>query len=218
MTRESALTPTIAARAAEFAVVFLGIPSLLAFYFWRVPPIPVLLVIAVGAYFLLRADGLFERVRLRQAPPGSVRRILLRTIPLCLLVTLLVALFRPSILFSFPRQNPGVWLAVMLLYPLFSVYPQELVYRAFFFHRYARVFPSEGTMVTASALAFGFAHIVFGNWISVVFTTVGGFLFADTYRRTQSLTAACIEHSIFGCYVFSVGLGQYFVHTSLLGQ
>jgi membrane protease YdiL (CAAX protease family) len=103
----------------------------------------------------------------------------------------------------------------MLFYPVLSVYPQELAFRAYFFHRYAPVFRSKIAMILASAVAFGYAHIILHNWIAIIFTTVGGLLFAVTYWRTRSLLATCLEHAIYGCYIFTVGWGWYFYGGSL---
>jgi membrane protease YdiL (CAAX protease family) len=86
------------------------------------------------------------------------------------------------------------------------------MYRAFFFHRYRRLFGEGGRMVLASALAFGFVHIIFGHWISVVLSTAGGLLFAATYARSRSLLLTSLEHAFFGDLIFTIGLGQFFYH------
>lgn len=101
-------------------------------------------------------------------------------------------------LFSFVKRAPAFWAVVMVLYPLLSVYPQELIFRAYFFQRYGALFGAGWTMVAASALAFGFVHIALGNWISVALSAVGGFLFALTYQQSGSLLLASIEHAILG--------------------
>jgi membrane protease YdiL (CAAX protease family) len=100
----------------------------------------------------------------------------------------------------------------MIFYPLVSVYPQEVVFRAFVLERYAPVLGSGWAAVGASAAAFGFVHIIFGHVISVVLSFLGGLLFAYRYRRSRSLLAAAIEHSLYGQLIFTVGLGAYFYH------
>lgn len=98
----------------------------------------------------------------------------------------------------------------MTLYPLLSVWPQEMLYRAFLFTRYGPVFRSRTGTVLASAMAFGFAHILFLNWIAIGMTLIGGFLFATDYARHRSLRLTCLEHSLYGCLIFTVGLGRFF--------
>lgn len=37
-----------------------------------------------------------------------------------------------------------------------------------------------------------------------------GVLFAWTYERTRSTLAVSVEHALFGCWMFTVGLGSFF--------
>src|SRR5262249_60664800 len=97
-------------------------------------------------------------------------------------------------------------------YPLFSVYPQELLFRAYFFRRYQGLFGTGAGLIAAAALAFSFVHIIFGNWISVALTLIGGVLFGMTYRQSGSLLLTSIEHAVFGNFLFTIGLGEYFYH------
>lgn len=112
--------------------------------------------------------------------------------------------------FILPRERPWLYAALMVGYPLVSVYPQEIIYRGFFFHRYAPAFRSQNLAVVANAVAFGWAHIIFHNPVAVVLTLAGGVFFATTYLRTRSLLAAAAEHSLYGCLLFTLGLGWYF--------
>lgn len=113
-------------------------------------------------------------------------------------------------LFSIPRHRPGLWLFIMVLYPVFSVWPQEVLYRAFFFHRYGRILPLPWLRVAMSGFVFGYMHIVFMNLLAPTLCVLGGLLFARTYERTRSVFAASFEHALYGCWVFTVGLGSYF--------
>jgi membrane protease YdiL (CAAX protease family) len=87
-----------------------------------------------------------------------------------------------------------------------------LLYRAFFFHRYRPLFGSGWTMLLASGLAFGFVHIIFGNWLAVALCVLGGWLFAFTYYSSNSLLLTCLDHAIFGNFIFTIGLGRSFYH------
>src|SRR5262245_28458868 len=69
------------------------------------------------------------------------------------LVALVLTLF-PEKLFEFPRAAPLRWAALLAVYSLISVYPQELLYRAFFTRRYQNLFPRIEMSLLASALVF----------------------------------------------------------------
>lgn len=102
---------------------------------------------------------------------------------------------------------------VLLLYPIFSAFTQELLFRRFFFWRYEEWFGAHTTLlIIVNALIFGYVHIVFENWIAVVFSTLGGFLFAHTYHKTRSTLLVTVEHALYGDLLFTLGLGMYFYH------
>jgi len=208
----------IAFLVLEISVVFILIPLLL--YYRLIPnaPIPFLILLALAAWFMLRRDPTFDRSHLTNtgALGTHLTPVLLRSAALCAVLGLAVWRIAPQLLFTFVKRAPAFWALVMLFYPLLSVYPQELIFRAYFFERYRPLFGAGWVMVVASALAFGFMHIALGNWISVVLSTFGGFLFAMTYEQSGSLLLACIEHAILGNFIFTIGLGQFFYHGARL--
>lgn len=67
-------------------------------------------------------------------------------------------------------------------------------------------------MVLMSAVAFAYMHIVFRNWIAIVLAGLGGVLFASRYAQTRSLFTSCFEHALYGCWIFTVGLGRWFIY------
>ncbi len=144
-----------------------------------------------------------------QPAAQRIARVILRFSLYGAALTLATWLLFPHLFLSLPREHPVFWLAIMVLYPVLSVWPQEVIYRRFLFHRYALVFGESG-VVLASALAFGFAHVIFLNPIAVTLTTAGGAMFALNYARERSLYLACVEHALYGCLVFTIGLGQFF--------
>jgi membrane protease YdiL (CAAX protease family) len=136
--------------------------------------------------------------------------VVFKAVVVAALLSMGLLVFAPEKIFNLPHSKTGLWLIVMVIYPFFSALPQELIYRAFFFHRYRPIFPGEGQMALASVTAFAFMHIIFGNAIAPLLTIPGGYLFCRTYARTGSLPAAAIEHAAYGDIVFTVGLGVYF--------
>jgi membrane protease YdiL (CAAX protease family) len=200
--------------AIEFAAVFVIVPLLI--YYRRIPnlPIPYLLLTAFGAFLLLRRDATFNLSQLTAW--GNIRpfltAILIRDAVCLVGLGITVYLLAPQLLFSLIRRSPWLWALIFLLYPLLSVYPQELLYRAFFFHRYQPLFGRGWGMLAASALAFGFVHIIFRNWLAVGLCVIGGLLFSLTYQTSRSLLLTCLDHAIFGNFLFTIGLGQFFYH------
>lgn len=198
----------------EFGALFFGLVIAYTLHFRGTNPIPVLLVLGAGVLYHLLRSPAFDRRDLWRA--GAVRGELRPMLVLwavtavgCVAAVLLTA---PEAFLDLPRESPVLWALIMIGYPLVSVYPQELLFRAFVFHRYKPVFGDGLGMVAASAAAFGFVHIAFGNWVAVVLSTAGGWIFATRYRRTRSLLTAGIEHALYGLLMFTVGLGQYFYH------
>ncbi len=208
----------LALLSIEFSFLYFALPLLIYYRFIPNLPIPYLLIGALVSFLVLRHDPVFQFSQLfatRNILP-NLPSLLLRDAICLVLLGLAVRFFAPELLFSFIKRSPGVWILVMLFYPLVSVYPQEMLYRAFFFHRYQPLFGNGWAMLLASALAFGFVHIIFGNWLSVVLCVFGGLLFAFTYQSSGSLLLACMEHAIFGNFIFTIGLGKFFYHGSRL--
>ncbi|MEP6924456.1 MAG: CPBP family intramembrane glutamic endopeptidase [Pyrinomonadaceae bacterium] len=143
---------------------------------------------------------------------NQLKRILLRFIICGALIAALVLFVFPGNFLDMPRENPVVWAIVMIFYPLLSVYPQELIYRTFFFERYRSLFRSKIATVFASAIGFGLIHIIFQNPLAVILTLIGGVFFAETYARTRSLRLVWFEHALYGCLIFTIGLGEFFYH------
>lgn len=174
-----------------------------------VPAIPAILAGFVVFAVKIVKDPTFDRRTLWRRPSNVPRIVGMFVVGAAFLVgvTLLVL---PDKLFRFPLEQPALWLAIMIYYPLLSVIPQEVIYRAYFFHRYRGLFGTEAVMVVASAAAFGWVHVMFGHWLSVVLAMLGGMLFAWTWTRTRSLWAVAFEHALYGCFAFTVGLRPFF--------
>ena len=201
----------------EFLILFVALPLGYRFSPVRIPVLPLLWIATAYAWWQLLRDRRFDRSQLWNAAtlPPVLPRILAVFVVAALVLWLGVRRFAPDLEWAFVRSNPVFWALVMALYPILSVYPQGLVYRAFFFHRYAALFPGRWTMILASAAAFAFMHIIFRNWLAVALTFAGGILFASRYAESGSLFTSTFEHALYGCWIFTVGLGQYFYHGTI---
>jgi len=135
-------------------------------------------------------------------------RILAPLIVIITATTFYVWVTDKSQLFYVLLNNPKLWIFILLFYSLFSVYPQEVIYRTFFFKRYQSLFKNTYLLVFINALLFSLAHLFFKNLIVILLTFLGGILFALTYNKTRSTLLVTIEHSIYGCWLFTVGMGD----------
>jgi membrane protease YdiL (CAAX protease family) len=200
----------------EFVLLFVALPLAYRFSPVRIPPIPLLWCAAGYAYWQLARTPDYDLARLWN-PASAVSplpQILLIWGVVATLLWLATRWLAPDLLWSFMKARPVVWAVVMVLYPVLSVYPQSLLYRAFFVERYAAFFPERWTLILASAIAFGFMHLVFRNRLAVGLTFAGGLLFTARYLETGSLFPSALEHALYGCFLFTLGLGQYFYHRS----
>jgi len=212
-----AVGPVPAARWVEFLALFAGLPLALVALAPGRPVLPALWIATgvIGAALALDRTfdrGVFAASRLRAA---GWRRILVRWAVAAAALTGILVLAKPEYLLQLPRERPRIWALVMVLYPLLSVVPQAVVYRAFLFHRHGGLFPSPRARLAAAAVAFALAHVVFLNPWALAFTLVGGWLFAGTYVRTGSLWASAIEHALYGCFLMTIGWGRFFYHGSI---
>jgi uncharacterized protein len=201
----------------EFLLLFVAMPLTYRFAPFRIPALPLLWVVAAYAWWQLMRDVHFDRARMWNIGtlPGRVWVILTIFAVVAVLIWLGVRWFAPELEWSFAKQHPGFWAIVMVAYPVLSVYPQGIIYRAFFFEHYGALFPSRWAMIVASAAAFAFMHLIFRNWLAVGLTFAGGLLFAWRYGETGSLATSSFEHALYGCWLFTVGLGQYFYHGTI---
>jgi len=209
---------TRAALLAEFLLFFGAVPLLLQLKICAsLPQLPLLWITAAYVMFRLQRDPTFDRRELWSMAP--LRRQLPQILALfaagVVVISALVRVYAPGLFLALPRMHPRLWLAVVVTYPLVSVYPQGLVFRTWVLHRYRPVLQPDGTgeaklLILASAAAFAGMHLIFHNWIAVALTFPGGVLFARHYLNSKSLVVSSIEHALYGCLLFTIGLGPFF--------
>ena len=196
----------------EWIGLFFLLPLVLSFAQPRYLIFLTLWVAAILAVMWLRKTQAFQFKTEWNAAAlrPQLTRLAWRALAAGLVIGVFVLLYEPERFLLFPKSMPALWVMVMVIYPLLSVVPQELLMRSFYTRRYATLFTTRHGMLFSSAIAFGLLHLVFHNWIALVFSTLAGFFLADTYARTKSLAAVWLEHTIYGCLVFTLGLGWYF--------
>ena len=201
----------------ELLGIFVIIPVII-YLFLPLPILPILWMISFLSLWAIFKDKTFDRDSLWRASAlkQNYKSMLKQFIIIAAVMTALIYLFIPDHLFSLIKKDPLLWGLIMILYPIISVYPQELLYRTFFFHRYKMLFNRRSQMITVNALLFGYMHIIFQNWIAVGLTVLGGLLFASLYERTRSTLFVSVAHALYGELIFTAGLGTYFYAGTLL--
>lgn len=200
---------SITYKSLELLIIFILIPvSFVVSY-----PIGIKLCVGVFGlayiiYILLKVECLkFSISKLRNWKLFWISTFV-KFIIIALITTIYVFITDKAALFSVVVNKPMQWLVFLFIYSVFSVLPQELLYRTFFFKRYQNLFKSEMLFVFVNAILFGLAHLFFGSVLVLVFTCVGGLLFALTYHKTKSLLLVSIEHALYGSWLFTVGMGS----------
>ncbi|WP_421920165.1 CPBP family intramembrane glutamic endopeptidase [Marinifilum sp.] len=194
----------------EMLFLFIGLPLL--YYFEMIPvhkAIPLVLVFLYCLYIVIK-DKKFDREIFRIKRDYPWQDFLLKGSILLIITSIWVYVFRADVFFHLPRNNFWIWLAVIVTYPIWSAYTQEFIFRAFYYHRYKKLFSNPVVMLLVNALCFAMAHIIFRNWVALIFTFVGSLIFSYTYLRNKSLNAVFLEHSLYGNILFTNGLGIYF--------
>lgn len=205
------LTTTRKIRLYTELVLFYGaIPVLLVFTEDIFPLIPSILLILLGVIVSLRLTGWQYRDLIKGASVNSWRNMLLVWFGSALFWVIVVSFWLPEQMFSFVLERPDIWLMVMLLYPLLSAFPQEILYRTFLWHRYGELFGHQKwPLIIFSGVAFMWGHLLFMNWFALLMTLLGGLVFAWRYHYTRSVLLVSVEHGLYGNLFFTLGLGMF---------
>ena len=158
---------------------------------------------------LLRRGGLLKL----KFPPKSYwksfwRESLLK-LGVIIAVTVPYVLFvAPDKLFFVMLKRPQLWVMILFIYTFLSVWPQEIIYRTFFYDRYESLINNKWLFIFINAILFSLAHIFLKSFLVQLLTFLGGLLFAYTYQKTKSTTLVSVEHAIYGNWLFTVGMGE----------
>ncbi len=196
-------------RALEFFLLFFLLPVSLAFPFdYRIKGIFVLVAFLYLLFILFKMTPV--RFRMQNAIDWRLffTRVLMQFLVIAVITTLFVLWRQPQALFCVPINKPLLFVAILGIYTFLSVWPQEVIYRTFFFARYRDLFPSKNLLIFVNAIVFSLAHIFFKSTLVLVLTFIGGLLFAYTYVKTKSTTLVSIEHALYGNWLFTVGMGE----------
>lgn len=197
----------------EFMSLFVVVPILMATAMPAGMIWPVLSTVTIVAVILLQiTPGFHWRVLKRGRWIENTKLTLLLAIVTAVISCALILWLLPEKFLHIPRTMPGLWLLILILYPLVSALPQEIIFRVLFIERYGVLFPQPALLIAVNAVCFGLAHLFYGNWPALILSTLGGAVFAWAYLYKHSFAYALFLHSLAGQIVFTSGLGIFFYH------
>jgi membrane protease YdiL (CAAX protease family) len=196
-------------KLTELFVIFLIIPISFTFNY---APLLKLIIGILGliyiVYVLLKVERIKPSIQKNINWKVYWKSTLIKFLIIAIVTSTFVWITDTKSLFIVVLNKPKLWFVILLFYSFFSVYPQELIYRTFFFLRYKNIFKSEILFILVNAILFSVAHLLFKNELVLFLTFIGGILFAITYKNTKSTLLVSIEHVIYGCWLFTIGMGN----------
>ncbi|MFP4333337.1 MAG: type II CAAX prenyl endopeptidase Rce1 family protein [Campylobacterales bacterium] len=191
-------------------MLFVVVPLLLFFKIVDVFEIWLLLISLIYPVLFLYFKKFDFRGLLQLPSTKQLRWVVYRFAFFGSALALMVVLFFGDMLFSFVLNMPYIFATVILLYPLLSVVPQEIIYRVFFFERYERFFAKSYAFVIINIFVFAYMHIVFDNIYAPLLSIIGGAIFTLNYYRHRNFILLVFEHTLYGWLIFTLGIGRFF--------
>ena len=195
-------------KSIELFLLFFLLPVLLASPIYKYIKFSIVgIAVIYVAYFLIKAKQWKSPKVNSSIKTQFWKRITVFSSAILILGIVILQIYDPSQLFKVPQHKPLLWVTILFVYSFFSVLPQELIYRKFFYMRYESLFQNKKLFFCINVLCFSLCHLFLKNIWVILITLLGGILFTYTYQKTKSVTLVTIEHSIYGNLVFTVGLG-----------
>ncbi len=159
-------------------------------------------------YILVKVEGISFKIKKEIDWKAFKKRLVITGVVVIAVTTCYVWFTDAAALFYVPRTNLPLFVMILLVYTFLSVWPQEIIYRTFFFKRYEELFRSKSLFIFVNAILFSLAHLFFRNTLVIVLTFIGGLIFGFTYLKFRSTALVSIEHALYGNWLFTVGMGQ----------
>ena len=193
----------------EFITIFIIIPLSFTITY------PLLVKLSIGLlgflyiiYVLLKLEKNKFKINKQLNWKSFWQQTFIKLSVIIVITTAYVWITNKELLFNVILNKPKLWLIILFVYSFFSVYPQELIYRTFYFQRYEMLFKNRAVFIFINAVIFSLAHMFLRNSLVLLLTFLGGILFAITFHRTRSTLLVSIEHIIYGSWLFTVGMGE----------
>ena len=99
--------------------------------------------------------------------------------------------------------------SLLLFYLLFSVIPQEIIFRFLFFYKYKDYF-NKFEILLLNSLVFSFCHLIYFDIYILLFSFFGNLLFTFNYMKNKSLLVVIVEHFLLGQTLIILGFFDNF--------
>lgn len=196
-------------KLAEFFIIFICLPvSFSIEYPFIIKALLAIFGFAYVIYVLLKVEGNKFKIAPNLKWKSFWIHVTIKLLIIAFMTMVYMWFTAKADLFHVLYQKPKLWVVILFTYAMFSVYPQELIYRTLYFQRYEMLFKSKSVFIFLNATVFSLAHIFYRNPLVLLITFLGGILFALTYDKTKSTLLVSIEHAIYGCWLFTVGMGN----------
>ena len=126
------------------------------------------------------------------------------------LIISMIKLFGDEFLLSNLDLKKYYFTSVLLLfYLLFSVIPQEIIFRFLFFYKYKDYF-NKFEILLLNSLVFSFCHLIYFDIYILLFSFFGNLLFTFNYMKNKSLLVVIVEHFLLGQTLIILGFFDNF--------
>ena len=160
-----------------------------------------LIVGAVMMYILMRILGnTHSDIGItRQRTIYSLKTVLPITIALIIAAGLFLLLEKP-------RFSPTEGIGFYIFYILISCPAQELLFRGILSRMLQELRLHRALELGVAAALFGYAHIIYGDMLTVVVMSIVGLFWYRAYQRSSNLIGVTISHVVLGVMTIALGI------------
>lgn len=194
----------------EFIIFYVFVPFIVNRFldgWYKIIP----LVLIAGLFFtLLFYDPTFDRRVFTRFRKRYVGKSVVRIVIISIILVWFTWWIFPNLFLQFPLKHFENYVITFFLYPVASVFPQEIIYRLYYFHRYETLIPEKYLLMLSNAVIFGLTHFIYANWVAPIATFLVSWIFIYNYYQTKSLLNVSLEHYLYGLIMFTIGFGYFF--------
>ena len=160
-----------------------------------------LIVGAVMMYILMRILGnTHSDIGItRQRTIYSLKTVL----PITIILIIAAGLF---LLLEKPRFSPTEGIGFYVFYILISCPAQELLFRSILSRMLQELRLHRALELGVAAALFGYAHIIYGDMLTVVVMSIVGLFWYRAYQRSSNLIGVTISHVVLGVMTIALGI------------